>query len=124
MEGCCPDRRSRTKFAGPQNPQLAWQHDLTLGWAHNFAPSTKTRGAPAIGEDGTLYFGAEAGVFAVTIDGDQVWAFNAGGNKSSALIGPDRTVYVYSTNGTLYASPPTANPAGRWTPPLGGRPTS
>lgn len=152
MEGCCPDRRSRTSFAGPQNPELAWQHDLgaeiltspvvdnegwiyvitddgnldaimpdgTLGWAYNFAPTTKTRGAPAIGEDGTLYFGAETGIFAVTLDGDQVWVHNAGGNKSSALIGPDRTVYVYSTNGTLYALGPDGNP--RWTldtPPWG-----
>ncbi|MFT3766412.1 MAG: PQQ-binding-like beta-propeller repeat protein [Minicystis sp.] len=151
MEGCCPDRRSRTSLFGPSIPKTAWQLDLgspiltppvvdnegwiyvitadghlnavqpdgTIGWSYAFAPSTQTRGTPAIGEDGTLYFGAEAGIFAVTLDGEKVWLFNAGGDKSAAAIGEDRTIYVYSSNGTLYALGPDGAP--RWTldtPPL------
>ncbi|APR75996.1 cell surface protein [Minicystis rosea] len=97
----------------------AVQPDGTLGWAYDFAPSTETRSTPAIGEDGTLYFGAETGIFAVSLNGEKVWRFDAGGDKSAVAIGEDRTVYVYSSNGTLYALGPDGAP--RWTletPPI------
>jgi hypothetical protein len=84
----------------------AVQPDGTPGWAHNFAPTTTTQSTPAIGEDGNLYFGAETGIFAVTLSGDPVWKFDAGGTKSSIAIGEDRTVYAYASTGTVYALAP------------------
>ncbi len=63
---------------------------------------------PAIGSDGTLYFGGWDGKFqAIAPDRTVKWTFSAGGFiASSAAIGADGTVYFGAGNGNLYALTP------------------
>ena len=61
--------------------------------------------APAIGGDGTVFFGTADGTFyAVNPDGTQRFQFKTGGRiSSSPAIGPDGTVFIVSDDGQLYA---------------------
>jgi outer membrane protein assembly factor BamB len=61
--------------------------------------------SPAIGADGTVYFGSLDGyIYAVTADGHLRWRYRTGGGVySSPAIGPDCTLYVGSNDGYLYA---------------------
>jgi outer membrane protein assembly factor BamB len=66
-------------------------------------------GAPAIGGDGTAYFGSQGDgyVYAVDSGGLLKWKFDIGyGLYSSAAIGADGTVYFSSYKGYLYAFGP------------------
>ena len=61
---------------------------------------------PAIGDDGTIYFGsADTNVYAVDgATGRSRWTFPTGGAiKSSAAIGADGTVYIGSSDHKFYA---------------------
>ena len=65
--------------------------------------------SPAIGSDGTVYFGAEAGccagcLYALNPDGTLKWRFQTEDwVASSPAIGSDGTVYIGSGDGYLYA---------------------
>ncbi|MBN2357148.1 PQQ-binding-like beta-propeller repeat protein, partial [candidate division KSB1 bacterium] len=61
--------------------------------------------SPAIGADGTIYFGNNAGfLYALTPAGKEKWIFYEGGGYDSApAIAGDGTIYIGSPNGKLYA---------------------
>ncbi len=61
--------------------------------------------APAIGGDGTIFFGTADGTFyAVNPDGSLRYKYTAGGRiSSSPAIGPDGTVFFVADDGNLYA---------------------
>jgi outer membrane protein assembly factor BamB len=61
--------------------------------------------APAIGGDGTIFFGTAGGTFyAVNPDGTERFHYTTGGRiSSSPAIGPDGTVFIVSDDGQMYA---------------------
>ncbi len=75
--------------------------------------------APAIGPDGTIYFGSDNTTFyALRPDNTLKWTFPTGGSIfSSAAIGSEGTIYFGSNDGKLYA----LNPDGKlkWALQLG-----
>ncbi len=76
--------------------------------------------APAIGPDGTIYFGTASGLFyAINPDGTLKWIYvTFVPIQSSPAIGADGTIYVGSTDGKLFAFKSTGFP--RWTYQTGG----
>ena len=78
---------------------------------------------PAIGGDGTIYYGAGVNMYAFTDTGTsytQKWAFQTGaGIGSTPSIAADGTLYFGSNDGKLYAiaGPPTIS---AFTPSSGG----
>ncbi len=64
--------------------------------------------SPAIGTDGTIYFGSlDANIFAVNPDGTERWRFPTGGLvHSSPAIGADGTIYIGSNDNYVYALNP------------------
>ena len=64
--------------------------------------------SPAIGADGTIYFGShDKKFYALNPDGTKKWDFATGGQIiSSPAIGADGTIYFSSTDGNLYALHP------------------
>jgi outer membrane protein assembly factor BamB len=73
---------------------------------------------PAIGNDGTIYFGSDYSPFyAINLDGSQKWAFPASSGASSPAIGFDGTIY-FAADGKLYALSPSGS--NRWTCPILG----
>ena len=64
--------------------------------------------SPAVGVDGTIYFGAlDKNLYALTPDGRLKWSFPASGEiTSSPAIGSDGKIYFVSTDGWLYAVKP------------------
>ena len=61
--------------------------------------------SPALGADGTVYFGSsDSNVYALYPNGSNRWWFATGGPVvSSPALGSDETVYVGSLDGKLYA---------------------
>src|SRR5439155_11545988 len=84
-------------MASPQ----AWSQ--TIAW--NFTAGGQANGSPAIGGDGTTYFGSsDGGLYAVQSNGAPKWSFHAGGPVVSApALGSDETVYFGSLDRSLYA---------------------
>lgn len=76
---------------------------------------------PAIGADGSLYFGAEDNrVYAVLPNGTNRWQFSTGGKVwSSPALGADETVYFGSLDGQVYAVTPAGQKA--WSFKTGGQ---
>lgn len=77
---------------------LAWQFS-TYGWVAS---------SPAVGSDGTIYFGSTDGqLYAVDPDGSLRWTHaTADAVLCSPTIGPDGTIYIGSNDKTLYALNP------------------
>ncbi len=78
---------------------LRWRFE-TDGWVES---------TPAIGDDGTLYFGSRDGnVYAVSPTGEEVWRYEAGGWFAwGPSIGADGTIYIANVpNGELLALTP------------------
>jgi outer membrane protein assembly factor BamB len=98
---------SANLFAIYPNGTLKWEYP-TNGWGES---------TPAIGSDGTLYFGTSMGdpgyFYAVKPDGTTKWRYSMGWNdcQSSATIGSDETIYCGFGN-ALYALYP--NGTLRW----------
>ena len=91
-----------TPYTGPVSPALAW----------TFPAADGIVSSPAIGYDGTIYFGAgwlfsgttDSSLYAVNPNGTLKWRFKAEeGFFSSPLLGPDGTLYLTSIDGHLYA---------------------
>ncbi len=64
--------------------------------------------SPAIGSDGTVYFGSNDGnLYALNPDGTLKWNYTTGDTaNSSPAIGSDGTIYIGSWNGNVYALNP------------------
>lgn len=87
----------------PTNGTTIWHYPGTHDWVWN---------APALGPDGTVYFGDYSQVFAIT-NGSLKWAYptNFTGldtfKYSSPVVGPDGTIYVNALNyNRIYALNP------------------
>lgn len=93
-------------FAVKPDGTQRWQPFTTPDWVDT---------TPAVGMDGTIYFGCWDGkLYALRPDGTQKWATTAGAFiTSSPALGADGTIYFGSGNGNLYA----LNPDGaiKWT---------
>jgi len=84
----------RSNFAGPQDARLAWTYTVSAG----------TISAPALGPQGTIYFGSpDNNFYAVHPDGSLQWQFTANDNAGVASIGRDSTIYFCSSAGSLFA---------------------
>jgi outer membrane protein assembly factor BamB len=91
----------RSPYSGPEVPKLKWS--FTTGfWVYS---------SPAIGVDGTIYFGSDDNkLYAINPDGSQKWSFATTDRvRSSPAIGADGTIYVGSYDGKLYAINPDAS---------------
>ena len=73
------------------------------GWS--FETDGEIRSSPAIGDDGTVYFGTSTGkVYALDPNGTEKWNFTTGGSVSaSPTISGDGTVYFGSHDNHVYA---------------------
>jgi outer membrane protein assembly factor BamB len=92
----------RTPYTGPPTPTVAW----------TFPAADGIVSSPAIGADGTIYFGAGWSVFGTTDhhlyalhpDGSLKWSFEGGeGFFSSPALGADNTIYLASIDAYMYA---------------------
>jgi len=96
----------------PAAPVAVAQNLLTNEWKLNV--HSKSDSAPAIGADGTIYFGTWRGrLWAVNPDGKRKWVFSARDEvRSSPAVGADGTVYFGSRDRKFYAV--RANGKERW----------
>ena len=96
---------------------LLFIHCASLGFAQSqwrtekkwtFDTGGGVDSSPAIGSDGTIYFGSwDQNLYAINPDGSKKWAFKTGdGVDSSPAIGTDGTIYVGSRDKNLYAINP------------------
>ena len=85
---------------------LRAQSRRTMKW--NFATGGIVDSSPAIGADGTIYFGSHDKYFyALTPDGAKKWKFATGAQiTASPAIAADGTIYFSSTDGNFYALSP------------------
>ncbi len=86
--------------------------NATIKWV--FTTSNINYGVPAIGADGTIYFGStDQYLYALNpSDGSLKWKYKTGGGiQSSPTIGSDGTIYVGSGDGKVYAFSPVQDPA-------------
>jgi outer membrane protein assembly factor BamB len=90
---------------------------LTNEWSMDIR--SRSDSAPAVGSDGTIYFGTWTGkLWAVNPDGSRKWVFQAQNEiKSAPAVGPDGTVYFGSRDRKFYAV--RANGKKRWEFPTG-----
>ena len=94
-----PQHSGRSPFTGPAAPQLKWKT----------ATGDMIDSSPAIGADGTIYFGSDDdNVYALNAtDGSVKWKLPTGNDVlSSPAIGADGTIYVGDADGFLYALNP------------------
>ncbi len=101
------------------NSFYAVNPDGSLKW--QFPTGDGVESSPAIGPDGTIYFGSYDSTFYAVTDGGTEgilkWSYKTGGIiDASPAVGADGTVYIGSRDSTMYAF----NPDGsiRWTYPL------
>ena len=102
----------------PLVPEASGQNLLTNVW--KLDPGSKSDSAPAIGADGTIYFGTWAGnLWAVNSNGTRKWVFPAQDEiKSAPAVGSDGTIYFGSRDRNFYAVH--ANGKKRWHFPTRG----
>lgn len=85
---------------------FALRPDRSQIWSypHGMRPSS----SPAIGDDGTIYFGCSDGnLHAVKKNGTLKWIYKTDGSiKTSPTIGFDQTIYIASNDKNLYAINP------------------
>ncbi|HWA88173.1 MAG TPA: PQQ-binding-like beta-propeller repeat protein [Opitutus sp.] len=88
-------------------------------WSLTLTGSTSdgTYSSPAVGGDGTIYVGTNAGAFyAVNPDGTQKWKFTADDDIfTSPAIAGDGTIYFATLKGTVYALSPAGSQLWSWT---------
>lgn len=74
-------------------------------WQFSTRSPQPITGSPAIGQDGSIYFGAQSkGFFALDPNGRQKWLFIADYPlQGSAAVGSDGSVYFGSEGGRVYA---------------------
>ncbi|MDO8545015.1 MAG: S8 family serine peptidase [Opitutaceae bacterium] len=99
----------------PDRNVYAIAPDGTMKWRYETGGSVNNC-SPAIGLDGTIFFGANDGqVTALKPDGTVVWqkSLDAGSVSVSPAVGIDGTIYLHGTNEYLYALDP-ATGATKW----------
>src|SRR5262245_38402070 len=89
------DRRhtGRSRFAGPSQGTVSWKYFMEIFKCPLYA-------SPAIGPDGTVYIGSEAGLHAVRPDGTQKWNFPSDtpyDNYGSPALARDGSLYFISS---------------------------
>ena len=106
------------RFTYPQGGALfALKSDGSLKWPVPFETLSKTNpvdsgvfSSPAVGLDGTIYFGSDNGSFyAINGDGSKKWERNVGAPiGSSPVLGPspDNVIYIMSGDFVLHAFTP------------------
>ena len=84
-------------------PAAAWESVLSNDWS--VALDSYSDSAPAIGSDGTIYFGTRNGkLWALNPDGSRKWVFRAESEvKSAPALGSDGTIYFGCRDRRLYA---------------------
>jgi outer membrane protein assembly factor BamB len=94
-----PQCTGRSKYPGPALGILNW----------NFS-EVRLRASIVIGEDSTIYFNTNEGLFAVTPKGNLKWKVDFENTDydatSTPLIGDDGTIYTIYFKRTLYAINP------------------
>jgi outer membrane protein assembly factor BamB len=80
----------------------------TLKWRYHTSDFREIKSSPAIGSDGTIYFGSlNDTLYALNPDGTLKWNYSTNGDiYSSPAIGSDGTVYFGSYDNYLYALNP------------------
>ena len=99
MVGHDPLHTGRSPYVGAQTPTKKW----------DFATDNYLWGDPAIGSDGTIYFGGvDSKVHALNPDGTEKWDFATDDAvyDSCPAIGADGTIYIGADDGKLYALNP------------------
>jgi large repetitive protein len=100
----------------------AFTTDGTKKWSYGV--SSNIYYAPAVGADGTIYFGCDNSIlYALNPDGTEKWQYTLGGGPRGApSIGPDGSLYIVAYDNKLYAfRDPVAQPvAGFSATPLTG----
>jgi outer membrane protein assembly factor BamB len=80
----------------------------TLKWRYHTSNFREIRSSPAIGSDGTIYFGSlNDTLYALNPNGTLKWSYSSNGDiYSSPAIGSDGTIYFGSYDNYLYALNP------------------
>jgi outer membrane protein assembly factor BamB len=80
----------------------------TLKWRYHTSNYREIKSSPAIGSDGTIYFGSlNDTLYALNPDGTLKWSYSTNGDiYSSPAIGSDGTIYFGSYDNYLYALNP------------------
>jgi outer membrane protein assembly factor BamB len=80
----------------------------TLKWRYHTSDFREIISSPAIGSDGTIYFGSlNDTLYALNPNGSLKWSYSTNGDiYSSPAIGPDGTIYFGSYDNYLYALNP------------------
>jgi outer membrane protein assembly factor BamB len=88
-------------YAGPSKSALQWRYQAQ-------SPAGVVFSSPALGDDGTIYFGSENNyVYAINPTGTLKWKYQTGNLiYSSPAVGSDGTVYIGSYDNYLYALNP------------------
>ncbi len=94
------------------------KNEIKSGWSYSnefigrikwsFATGDNVSSPPAIGADGSVYFGSnDRSLYALGSNGELKWIFPTGGSiKASPVVGPDGTIYFGSDDWSLYALDP------------------
>ena len=98
-----PQRTGRSSFTASQVPDEIWSPTTAGGQLTSGLSSS-----PAIGADGTVYFGSVGNrLYAFNSDGSLEWSYaTAGTVRSSSAISSDGTIYVGSDDKKLHAINP------------------
>jgi hypothetical protein len=94
-----------TIFFGTSEPGgvIAINEDGTEKWIFHIDVEYRIS-SPSIGNENTIYIGAEHNLFAINPDGTEKWTFSTDDDiKTSPAIGPDGTIYFGSYDNNLYA---------------------
>jgi len=93
-----------TIWGMPNYLHAIYSNNGTQKWKYSVGSNDITS-SPAIGSDGTIYFGDWAGyVHAVYLNGTRKWAYHTGDViTSSPAIGDDGTIYIGSHDDYVYA---------------------
>ncbi|RKY98905.1 MAG: hypothetical protein DRQ13_03065 [Ignavibacteriae bacterium] len=100
-----PQATGRSPYVGPKTANVVWTIDMPYG----------ILSGPALGEDGTIYFGTNSWLpgdttnyfYAANPDGTLRWTFYTGDTYATHpgfLIGSDSTIYFCSSAGFLFAT--------------------
>jgi outer membrane protein assembly factor BamB len=90
-----PQHTGRSPYRGPQEGKVDWV----------FETGQEVYSSPAIGANGTIYFGSKDGfLYAISSSGGMVWrVYIEAGTESSPLVSSSGNIYITSSAGYLYS---------------------